>query len=130
MIKNILITGGAGFVGSHLCRRLVNEGNYVIAVDNFFTGQHKNLAECFFKQNTQLLHIFKLCIYRFFLCQFCTQIRWSEANQMKLWRIYLFLLWRRGQRLVCIHRGANKLYFCIDNVLIVLIRNIFRVFFN
>lgn len=41
--KKILITGGAGFVGSHLCERLLNEGNEVYCLDNFFTGQKENV---------------------------------------------------------------------------------------
>jgi UDP-glucuronate decarboxylase len=44
MIKRILITGGAGFLGSHLCERLLNEGNDVICVDNFFTGDKANIT--------------------------------------------------------------------------------------
>jgi UDP-glucuronate decarboxylase len=43
MANRILITGGAGFIGSHLSERLLNEGNEVIAVDNFFTGRKKNV---------------------------------------------------------------------------------------
>jgi len=42
-MKRILVTGGAGFLGSHLCERLVNEGNDVICVDNFFTGNKQNV---------------------------------------------------------------------------------------
>jgi UDP-glucuronate decarboxylase len=42
-MKRILVTGGAGFIGSHLCTRLVNEGNDVICVDNFFTGTKDNI---------------------------------------------------------------------------------------
>lgn len=42
--KKILITGGAGFVGSHLCERLLNEGNEVYCLDNFFTGQKRNIV--------------------------------------------------------------------------------------
>jgi len=41
--KRILVTGGAGFLGSHLCERLLNEGNEVICLDNFFTGNKKNI---------------------------------------------------------------------------------------
>ncbi len=42
-MKKILITGGAGFIGSHLAERLLNEGNEVIVLDNFFTGSKKNI---------------------------------------------------------------------------------------
>lgn len=42
-MKRILVTGGAGFIGSHLCARLVKEGNDVICLDNFFTGSKKNI---------------------------------------------------------------------------------------
>jgi UDP-glucuronate decarboxylase len=42
-MKKILITGGAGFVGSHLCERLLNEGNEVICLDNYFTGNKNNI---------------------------------------------------------------------------------------
>lgn len=45
MKKRILVTGGAGFLGSHLCTRLLNEGNEVICVDNFFTGDKKNIEK-------------------------------------------------------------------------------------
>jgi UDP-glucuronate decarboxylase len=41
--KRILVTGGAGFLGSHLCERLLNEGNDVICLDNFFTGTKDNI---------------------------------------------------------------------------------------
>lgn len=43
MKKRILITGGAGFIGSHLCEKLLNESNEVICVDNFFTGSKQNI---------------------------------------------------------------------------------------
>lgn len=42
-MKRILVTGGAGFIGSHLCTRLINEGNDVICLDNFFTGSKDNV---------------------------------------------------------------------------------------
>lgn len=42
-MSRILITGGAGFIGSHLCDRLLSEGNEVICLDNFFTGRRKNI---------------------------------------------------------------------------------------
>lgn len=42
-MKRILVTGGAGFLGSHLCERLLREGNEVICVDNMFTGQKRNI---------------------------------------------------------------------------------------
>jgi len=44
MGKRILVTGGAGFLGSHLIERLLNEGNEVIALDNYFTGQKSNVV--------------------------------------------------------------------------------------
>lgn len=43
--KRIVVTGGAGFVGSHLCRRLVEEGNDVLCVDNFYTGTKDNIVD-------------------------------------------------------------------------------------
>jgi UDP-glucuronate decarboxylase len=42
--KRILVTGGAGFLGSHLCQRLIDDGNEVLCVDNFFTGRRANVA--------------------------------------------------------------------------------------
>lgn len=44
MKKRILVTGGAGFIGSHLCTRLLNEGNEVICLDNYFTGNKDNIV--------------------------------------------------------------------------------------
>jgi len=43
-MKKILVTGGAGFLGSHLCERLIKEGNDVLCVDNFYTGSKQNIA--------------------------------------------------------------------------------------
>jgi UDP-glucuronate decarboxylase len=43
-MKRILVTGGAGFLGSHLCERLLKEGNDIVCLDNFFTGSKKNIS--------------------------------------------------------------------------------------
>jgi UDP-glucuronate decarboxylase len=42
--KRVLVTGGAGFLGSHLCERLLGLGHEVLCVDNFFTGRRSNVA--------------------------------------------------------------------------------------
>ncbi|HVO02098.1 MAG TPA: NAD-dependent epimerase/dehydratase family protein, partial [Candidatus Cybelea sp.] len=42
--KRVLVTGGAGFLGSHLCERLLEQGAEVLCVDNFFTGRRSNVA--------------------------------------------------------------------------------------
>jgi UDP-glucuronate decarboxylase len=54
-LKRVLVTGGAGFLGSHLCERLVAEGHDVICVDNFFTSQKSNLAHLLAQPNFELL---------------------------------------------------------------------------
>ncbi|GAC1399322.1 MAG: SDR family oxidoreductase [Pyrinomonadaceae bacterium] len=51
----ILITGGAGFIGSHLCERLLNEGHEIICLDNFFTGRRANVAHLLSNPNFELL---------------------------------------------------------------------------
>lgn len=40
----VLVTGGSGFLGSHLCERLLNEGREVLCVDNFYTGHKSNIS--------------------------------------------------------------------------------------
>ena len=55
MIKRILVTGGAGFLGSHLCDRLVVRGDDVICVDNFFTSQKSNIEHLLNKPNFELI---------------------------------------------------------------------------
>ena len=54
-IKRILVTGGAGFLGSHLCERLVADGHDVICVDNFFTSQKSNLIHLIDHANFELI---------------------------------------------------------------------------
>ncbi len=51
----ILVTGGAGFIGSHLCERLLNEGNEVICLDNFFTGSRRNILHLLDNYNFELI---------------------------------------------------------------------------
>ena len=55
MSKRIMVTGGAGFLGSHLCKRLLDEGNEVLCVDNFFTGRRQNIYELLDHKNFELL---------------------------------------------------------------------------
>ncbi|MGL6178049.1 MAG: UDP-glucuronic acid decarboxylase family protein [Tannerellaceae bacterium] len=55
MKKRILITGGAGFIGSHLCERLLNEGNDVICIDNYFTGAKDNVRHLLYNHNFELV---------------------------------------------------------------------------
>lgn len=54
-LKRILITGGAGFLGSHLCRRLISDGHEVLCVDNFFTGRRSNLADLLMNPRFELM---------------------------------------------------------------------------
>jgi UDP-glucuronate decarboxylase len=54
-MKRILITGGAGFLGSHLCERLLNEGNEVLCVDNLFTGRKSNIHHLLENKNFEFL---------------------------------------------------------------------------
>ena len=53
--KRILVTGGAGFLGSHLCERLVQEGNEVICLDNYYTGSKNNISYLMSNENFELL---------------------------------------------------------------------------
>jgi UDP-glucuronate decarboxylase len=55
MLKRILVTGGAGFLGSHLCERLVELGHDVICLDNFFTSQKTNVAQLLDRPNFDLV---------------------------------------------------------------------------
>lgn len=53
--KSVLVTGGAGFLGSHLCEKLLDQGNDVICVDNFFTGNRENIKHLLSHPNFELM---------------------------------------------------------------------------
>ncbi|TBR29565.1 MAG: NAD-dependent epimerase/dehydratase family protein, partial [Reyranella sp.] len=55
MGKRILVTGGAGFLGSHLCERLLEGGHDVLCVDNYFTGSKANLVACLDNRRFELM---------------------------------------------------------------------------
>ena len=69
-MKRILVTGGAGFIGSHLCERLVKEGNDVICLDNFYTGSKENVWHLLGKHNFEIV--------RHDVCQPC----WAEVDEI------------------------------------------------
>jgi UDP-glucuronate decarboxylase len=54
-MKKILVTGGAGFLGSHLCERLVKQGHHVLCVDNYFTGSKKNIEHLLKYTNFEII---------------------------------------------------------------------------
>lgn len=56
MTKRILITGGAGFLGSHLCERLLNEGNEIICLDNFYTSSETNIRHLLDSSRFELIY--------------------------------------------------------------------------
>ncbi len=69
-MKKILVSGGAGFLGSHLCDQLVAEGNLVTCLDNFFSGSKQNINHLLsqsnfeFLQNVLVLPYSKTCSYK------------------------------------------------------------------
>jgi UDP-glucuronate decarboxylase len=63
-MKQVLVTGGAGFLGSHLCDRLVEQGRDVVCVDNFFTGDKSNVRHLLARNNFELIrHDITLPLY-------------------------------------------------------------------
>jgi UDP-glucuronate decarboxylase len=54
-MKQVLVTGGAGFIGSHLCERLLEEGHIVICIDNYFTGRKRNVIHLLNNPNFELV---------------------------------------------------------------------------
>jgi UDP-glucuronate decarboxylase len=54
-MKKILVTGGAGFLGSHLCDRLVDQGHHVLCVDNYFTGSKRNIEHLLDRKNFEVI---------------------------------------------------------------------------
>ena len=62
--NSVLVTGGAGFLGSHLCERLLNQGHEVVCVDNFFTGTRRNIEHLLANRRFELLrHDVTLSLY-------------------------------------------------------------------
>ncbi len=55
-MKRILVTGGAGFIGSHLCKKLLSQRNQVICLDNMFTGTYDNISEFFADHNFEFIN--------------------------------------------------------------------------
>lgn len=55
MTKKILVTGGAGFIGSHLCEKLAHQGHHVLCVDNYFTGSRKNIRHLLDYKNFEVI---------------------------------------------------------------------------
>jgi len=55
MTKKILVTGGAGFIGSHLCEKLTHQGHHVLCVDNYYTGSYKNIRHLMDYKNFEFI---------------------------------------------------------------------------
>ena len=54
-MKKVLVAGGAGFIGSHLCEKLINQGNHVTCLDNFFTGNKSKIEDLIGNPNFELI---------------------------------------------------------------------------
>ena len=62
--QRVLVTGGAGFLGSHLCDRLINDGQDVLCVENFFTGTRANITQLLGHSRFELLrHYITFALY-------------------------------------------------------------------
>ena len=73
--KQVLVTGGAGFLGSHLCERLLAEGANVICVDNFFTGTRLNVAsKPFFQEGNAVVQATPVADWK-------TYLRWHVVDE-------------------------------------------------
>jgi dTDP-glucose 4,6-dehydratase len=72
--KRILITGAAGFLGSHLCDRFIKEGYHVIGMDNLITGDLRNIEHLFKLENFEFYNhdVSSLYMYRASCITFCT----------------------------------------------------------
>lgn len=77
-MSKIVVTGGAGFIGSHLCDRLLDEGNNVICIDNLFTGRKENITTCLNSPN-----------FEFIEADVTKPIR-LEVNRLEVNKIYNF----------------------------------------
>lgn len=86
MRKRILVTGGAGFIGSHLCERLLADGNEVIALDNYYSGDKRNV------EHLMANPLFRLVRHD---VTFLTSRRWTR---------FTILPARRRRRHTCTHR--------------------------
>lgn len=101
MKKTCLVTGGAGFLGSHLCERLLDNGYKVIAVDNYYTGSKKNIE-----------HLFKDPMFSFFHMDITTRLFTNTFDTMDI--DYIF-------NLACpaspVHYQRDPVYTLMTNVL-------------
>ena len=96
--KRVLVTGGAGFIGSHLCEKLLNNGNEVICADNIFTGSKANIELLMKNPMFEFIRYdicFSLILYSFItLIKLQVFIFYGKTS----WRLYYFKS-RRPKRL-------------------------------
>ena len=77
-MKNVLVTGAAGFLGSHLCDELLNRHYYVVGIDNFFRGKKENLPE---HEKFKFYEIFKLPLYN--IITYCPNWKSCREDEIK-----------------------------------------------